>query len=107
VPRQYTDREKQLATLVMQKWLKMYMIRKRYQQRKKIHELISQFSFNYEITAGKFVRLHIIIKKYRNPTIFKYCISNMENTKKRDDMLFIKSFKLPGALTVHSSIAEF
>ena len=85
----YTDREKMLATMVMQKWLKMYITRKRYQQRIKIVEKQWSLSINYEITPGKYYRLHVIVKKYQNPTVYKYIIANQENRYKRDDMLTI------------------
>ena len=47
------------------------------------------------------------MKRYQNPTVFKYCISNLENSKKRDDLLSIKNFKLPGDLTINSKPYQF
>ena len=45
-PREFTEKEKKIAAEVLQKWLKMYMIRKKYLESRKQFDTVAQFPLN-------------------------------------------------------------
>jgi len=83
-----------------------WLARRKLKHRMKSSFLIHQFAFAYELKKGNWLDLWIIIKQQENPHLFKIIVSNRGN-RSRDDMIFIKTFKLPGDLTVHDKIDKF
>lgn len=77
----------------------MAIQRRRYRAQQKKFDVLAKFHLKLKVSQVKSADLFILIKKYKSPIHYKFVILNKQNKKTYDDILYIKTQRLPGGLT--------
>lgn len=73
---------------------------------KKPGNTVIQFKFDHQVKPTEKTKLCVVVIKHDSPTVYKFIIMNLTNSR-RDDIFTIKTFRLPGTLSLSSDSTEF
>lgn len=86
------------AAVFIQKLFRSFKAKKETALRLKKYDVITTFDFMYNHSDYQRYKIHVIVKKYKNPALYKYNLFNKSSVSQKHIYFTFSTYRLPGNL---------